>query len=114
MAQRTPLSDDELDAYAHHARAESNEPLASLVAELQQRRKVDDWQPWAIVVLAAGQAGLLPALVSSRSGPVLVIAPDGTRLPTLGDKPKAWALETYDPAAPLELRQLLQIYGIGR
>jgi hypothetical protein len=56
---------------------------------------------------------LLPALVTSRGGPVLVIAPEGTRLPSLGERRQAWALETYDPAAPLELRQLMQIYGIG-
>jgi len=114
MAQQKPLTDDELSAYAHHARVESDEPLASLVAELQQRRKVDDWQPWAIVLLASEQAGLLPALVTSRGGPVLVIAPEGTRIPSFEGKRQAVALETYDPAAPMELRQLLQIYGIGQ
>jgi hypothetical protein len=114
----TRLTDEELDAYAYHARAQADEPLASLVAELQARRhtarQTDAWRPFAIVVLASEQAGLLPPLLSAGGGgPVLVIAPEGTQLPDVSNGAQGWALETYDPAQPLELRQVLQTYGIG-
>jgi hypothetical protein len=112
------LTDEELDAYAYHARAQADEPLASLVAELQARRRTarqtDAWRPFAIVVLASSQVDLLPPLLVAGGGPCLVIAPEGTHLPdVVADGAQGWALETYDPSQPLELRQVLQTYGIG-
>ena len=110
-----PLTDEELHAYAHHAAAQSDQPLSALVEELQQRRRNDALRPWAIVVLPAEQAGLVPALLTAGGdgGPVLVIAPDGTRMPAVRTGARAWTLETYDPTSALELRQLLQTYGLG-
>jgi hypothetical protein len=119
MMPQQLLTDDELAAYQQHAEAERNWPLAALVAELLDRRA----KPYAIVVLAAEQAALLPQLIADRSGPVLVVAPEGTWLqplpestwlqPRMSTRTAQLTLETYDPAAPLELRQILWDHGIG-
>lgn len=107
--QQQLLTDEELSAYQQHAESERNWPLASLVAELLDRRA----RPYAIVLLAAEQAALLPQLIAGKSGPVLVVAPDGTRLPRVQTRTAQLTLETYDPAEPLELRQILRLHGIG-
>jgi hypothetical protein len=110
MMPQQLLTDDELAAYQQHAEAERNWPLAAVVAELLDRRA----KPYAIVLLAAEQAALLPQLIADRSGPVLVVAPEGTRLqPRMSTRTAQLTLETYDPAAPLELRQILRDHGIG-
>ena len=108
-----PLTDEELTAYQFHAESTCNAPLASLVAELHDRRQADKWRPWAIVVLSADQAPLLGPILA-YAGPRLIIAPEGFRLPRLPvDRLAPLSLETYDPSEPLELRKLLQAYGIS-
>ena len=102
------LTDEELSAYQQHAESERNWPLAAMVAELLDRRA----RPYAIVLLAAEQASLLPQLIAGKSGPVLIVAPDGTRLPRV--QTAQLTLETYDPAEPLELRQILRLHGVGQ
>jgi len=118
MATRQRLTDNELDAYAHHASAQRDEPLASLVAEVQARRRTsaaDNRPRWAVVVLDAGQLGLLAPVLAAAddAGSVLVVAPEGTRLPAINNNARGWSLETYDPADPFDLRRVLQTYGIG-
>jgi hypothetical protein len=107
-----PLTDEELESYSAHADAHCDAPLAALVAELRDRRMADAWRPWAIVVLAAEQAPLLGPIIAA-GGPRLLIAPEGLRLPRLQVRSSKLSLETYDPQAPLELRRILQAYGIG-
>jgi len=115
----TRLTDEELDAYAYHARAQADEPLASLVAELQARRHTAR-QTGRLATVCHRGPGVGTKLACCRhccrlaaADRVLVIAPEGTQLPDVSNGAQGWALETYDPSQPLELRQVLQTYGIG-
>jgi hypothetical protein len=111
---RTPLSDDELEAFAEHANKDANGPLAALVAELQARRRPDAGAPWAILVVAGQQLALVPALLAAARAPVLVLMAEGTRIRHVEQRGAARVLfDTYDPAAPLGLRQLLARHGIA-
>ena len=107
-----PLSTLELEAYAAFAGAEHDAPLAAVVAELRARRQADHGKPWAILVVAAQQAALVPPLFAVAGAPVLVLAPLGTRLPRFRVQQSPCLLDTYDPTAPLGLRQLLERHGI--
>jgi len=105
----TPLTDDELGAYAAWARAECDAPLEALVAELVDRRRGDAGRPWAVLIVPPGATAILPPILASTRPPALVVAPIGTRLPQLQIRSRC-RLETYDPADPLELRrQLLEL-----
>ena len=106
----TPLSDDELAAYAEWADAECDSPLAAMVAELRRRRASP---PWAVIVLAPGHAALVSHLIAATDAPLLIVAPVGTRLPRLNvDARAACTLDTYDPDTPTELRDRLRAHGL--
>jgi hypothetical protein len=106
------LTADEVTAYRNHAIASNDKPLLALVEEVAARRAADTRGPWAILVLSAEQLDVIPALVASRSGPVLIVAPDGT---TIADLPagRPLTLETYDTRRPLQLRDILRAHGLG-
>jgi len=111
---RPPLTDDELLAFADHAVRQGDGPLAALVAELQARRAGANGSPWAILVVAGQQAALVPALLTAARAPVLVLMAEGTRIRNVEQRGSARCLfDTYDPAEPFGLRQLLARHGIA-
>ena len=103
MSRASRLTDDELEAYAVWAEVERDAPLQALVDELQQRRAGRD--RLAIIVLPPGYLSLLATLVQAAT-PALVVAPEGTQLRAL-DLRSDCTLESYDPVAMQELRQIL-------
>jgi hypothetical protein len=108
-----PLTDSELDAYGIHAQAQRDVPLAALVAELRARRAGDAGRPWAILIVQPQQAGIIPQLLAAGRAPVLVLAAEGSAVRNLQLSSGGVCFDTYDPAAPLGLRQLLQSHRIG-
>lgn len=106
----TRLTDDELAAYAQWAAAESDAPLARLVAELRDLRRTA--KQWAIVVLPRAQASLLPYLLRGSDVPMLIVAPEGTTLPRLTINGQPCTFDTYDPAVPTQLRDRLREHGL--
>lgn len=108
-----PLSDDELAAYYQYAVNESDAPLASMAAELLARRAGDRGNPWAILIVAAPQVPLIPAILAAARAPLLVLAAEGTKVRKLDYRGASRCLlDTYDPASPVGLRHLLQKHRI--